>query len=485
MHPTFYPYVIYFTTLIVGQDYTAVILISIISAIVTFFILYRLLMMLTGNFLVTFITLIFFTLSVGLIISSNRILKESFLVMMLITTIYFYVKGVKFNNNKSLVAASIFGGLSALTADHAIFLFPVFVLTYIFFKNKKLNIKYVILPIIITGLVFGSWMFIKTYQYATNEYYPAGLEGAPVSTKDFGVMQVLDTVAFDDYDPNHFRGISLRARHYAFQLGYMFNMFPFSIPQGLNFTSMEYLLFPRHIAYMAIIYLPLALIAIFGFFTVIKEFIKKKKIYNNVNLYILFLFLIFIFPVIYSHASPRYIFTAYLFLFYFISFGFITLFRKRLMLIRSKIVPITIILLLILIPFWYFYNDNFVLFNKKFVYAQNTGEFINNNLEKEGAIMAQSGYGAKLNYLTDNRVLGLPPRSKDLLPLIDYYNVSYVVYGKYYTWDWYYYNLEAVEFIRNHPEKFELIAEIPELIIRYGNRTTDRIYIYKVINEEN
>jgi len=483
IHPPFYPYLIHFVTLFVGYDYIAAILISLISAGMLFFLVYKLFMMLADNFLITFTVLILLTLSVDFVIASNTVLRESFVVTLLLSTLYFYVKGIKFGNKSSMIVAGVLGFLSAFTTDHALLLLPAFVVTYIFFRNKKTSIAISLLPIILTSLFIGSWTLIKFYQYSTNEYYPSGLEGAPVSTKNLGIAAILNTHYFKDYEPNLPSGFT-RIRDYAYRLGYMFNIVPFSIPRGLDFTSIEYLLLPKHIVYMIILYLPFALTALFGFLIILRDFIKRKNIHNNFNLYIIALFLIFISLITRRDSSPRYIYTAYIFLFYFIGYGLFTLLKKVKKIRRLKsynnLILIAVILLLLLTPFWYYNNPNFVLLTKKFVAVSKTADFINKNIASEDAIMAQAGYGETLSYQIGSRILGLPPKSENLLKMINYYNVSYVLYGKIYTFDRYHYAKDSVDFIRDHPERFKLIAAINE---DYGNlrRTNkDEIYIYKV-----
>ena len=139
-------------------------------------------------------------------------------------------------------------------------------------------------------------------------------------------------------------------------------------------------------------------------------------------------------------------------------------------------------------PFWYYFNPHLALFNKKVVSAQNTADFVNNNLNKEDAIMAQPGYATKLIYLTGRRTVGLYPNPEKLKELIDFYDIDYIVFGRYYT-DVFKYVPRAVDYIRNNPDKFELIATIPEDYSSFydeGNLArTDEVYIYKVKNAIN
>lgn len=451
-------------------------------------------MMLTDNFNITFIILVFYTLSVGFIHSAKVPSKDLFLVMLIMLSIYYYIKAVKFDNKKSLIVASIFGAILALSSDHIVFLFPAFVLSYIFFNFRKINlkkfkfpnIKYALLPLIIISIFYGSWNAVKFYEYSANKYYPNGVEGAPLSTKDFGLLHLINPYYFEDWEDAYIQSGAISViKRVIFQMGYMFDLEPFSIPPGLNLTTMKFLLGPEHIVYMFLIYFPLALLALLGFLSIIKDFIRTKKIYENANLYMTGLFFVFLIPLTQQILSPRYIFTSYIFLFYFISYGiFILLMKRRITKAYAKIIPMMAMLLLLLIPFWYYNNGHFILFNKKVVAAQKTANFINSNLDKEDAIMAQQGYNIKLIYLTGHRMVGLYPKPEKLLDVIYYYDIKYVIFGRVYTSYFGLFSTDSVEFIRNKPDKFELVATIPEdysdFYVEGDPKRTDEVYVYKV-----
>lgn len=496
-HPPMYPYTIHFLTLLVGKDYLAAILLSLISACITFFIIYRLFNFFTDNFYINFIALLFFTLSVQFIDAGKLPLRESFTVMLTVLALYFYLKGVKLNNKKSIAAASVSGVVLALTTDHVIFLFPAFVLSYIFFNHKKINLRnfefpnlgLAVLPIILPLIVYGAWIGIKTYQYSTNDYYPAGLEGTPIRTKGFGPIALVSPYYFKDYEPSALiqENIVSRLKNVAFNLGYMFNIEPFSIPKGLNFTTMKFLLLKAHIAYMFFIYLPIAIITAYGFFLIFKNFIKTGKIHNNTNLYVVALFLVFLTPILQKITSPRFLYASYIFLYYVIGYSFVALSKKIKLVEKNtkRLSALFVLFLVLLIPYWYYNNPNFVLFSDKVVGAQNTGGFIRENINKEDAIMAQPGYSYKLLYQTGNRFVGMPSNPQDLMIFIKYYNIKYVVFGRYFTWDNYYYSKDSVEFIRKNPSIFKLVAAIKEddspFFPELDKARTDEIYIYKVV----
>ena len=493
-HGPFYPYIIHFATLLFREDYIASIIISLISACITFFVLYRLIMLLSGNFYIAYSALFFFTLSDELIIAANAPLKESFTIMLIVSSLYFFIKGVKYYDKKSILVSSVTGSMLALSVDHAVFLLPAFALSYVFFNREKIglwkfhfpNLKYAAIPFAITLLMYASWLGARAHNYSRDESYPAGLEGTPLFAKDFGIVELLNPVYFKDYEPNLPYGFNTKIRHYAFGLGYMFNIEPFDIPRGLNLMTMNYLLFPRHVVYMIFIYLPLALLAIYALLHALKEFVNTGKIYQNGNIYLLLVSLIFLFPLTQKVSSPRYIYAAYLLLYYFIGLGVFMLLKRMKKLNFYKIaLPLSIILLFILVPFWHLENKHLAVFAKKNVETANTAEFVNKNIGKDKAIMAQPGYVYDLIYLTQNRVLGLPPFSKDLPHFIEYYNVDYVVFGRYYTSSKYFYSKDSIEYIKNNPQKFRLVRTIKEDYSKFfspqDSAATDEVYIYKVI----
>ena len=207
LHPPLFPYAIHFFTLIFGLDYIAGIFISILSAAITFFVIYKFFMMLTNNFNITFFILLFYTLSEQFIRLSRLIFRDSMQVMLIFLSLYYFVRIVKFNEKKSVILASLFAGLLAVTSDHVVFIFPAFVLSYLLLNSKQINIKklifpnlkYAALPFLFALVIYGSWTGIKYYQYSNSEYYPNGYLGAPLSTDDLGLMQAINSRFFDEY----------------------------------------------------------------------------------------------------------------------------------------------------------------------------------------------------------------------------------------------------------------------------------------------
>ena len=493
LHPPFYPYLISLLSPFFSEKYIAAIAISFVSAIITFFILYKFLMMVTKNFYITFFTLLFFTLSNGFIFAAKNPLRESFVVMLFFAALYFYVKGVKFNDKKPIIYASILGGITALTTDFVVFLLPAFALSYIIFNNKKIeprklnfpNFYLALAPIAITLLAYGSWNTIKYHQYSTHEYYANGYTGMPLKTNDLSLLKTISPQLFEDYKgPVIDSGIASTLKRFAFNLGYMLNMEPFSVPRGLNFSTMEFLLKPHHIVYMLLIYLPLALIALYGFLLALTKFFKTREIHHNVDLYMLGLFIIFAFPITQKFVNPRYLYTAYIPLFYFIGLGIHSMAKKRDILRNNWITVLAVVLLLLIIPFWH-YNYKYLTFSVKPKFQnQNTGDWAKNNIPRDAVVMAQAGYPIELIYFTGNRVIGLYHNPEELPKIINLYNVSYIVVGKRYT-DYYHITEDSVKYVRNNLNKFKLVATIKEdysdFFAESNPARYDEVYVYKVI----
>ncbi|GEM_PF-3433456 len=494
-HPPVYPYLLHFFNLILSKDYIAGIFMSLLFASLTFYVLYRFLMLITADFSLSFTLLLLFSLSVELIDSSHRATRESLMILLLFSSIYFYIKSVRLKSSSSMVLASLSGAMTALTTDHVIFLFPAFGLSYLFFNKEKLRFKnfrfpglmIALVPVLITLLAYGSWLGARAYVYSGNEFYPAGLEGTPVRVNNFGLFELINPTYFGDYEENV--GVQhdfvSRLKNYAYNLGYMLNIEPFSIPRGLNFSTASYLLLPKHVLYMIVVYFPLAIIAVYGFFSIVKDSIKKRKLHTNAALFSIALLLIFMFPITQRVTSPRYLYPAYPFLFFVISYGVIKIGKLGFIQKNENRIPhIIVFLLLILIPAWLINNHNFVLFNEKVVVANKTADFIIKKIPPGDSIMAQPGYGAAITYLTDNKVIGLPPKPDSMLFFIKHYNIKYAVFGRFFTYENYHYSVESVDFIKKNPDKFQLIASIKEdygnLFSEKDNTRTDEVYIYRV-----
>ena len=495
LHPPMFPYAIHFLNSFIDKDYMAAIAVSLISSIATFFLLYKFFMMITGNFPVTYFVLVFYTLSVAFVSAARAALKESFIVMLIIATLYFYVAGLKYERKRYFLLSALSGAILGFAADHVIFVLPALVVSYLIFNRWGINlrllkfkaIKYAVFPILVTFISYSGWLLIKFLEYSGAIYFPNGVEGTPVSTESLTLLKVITPTQFEDFNaPFVATGALSLVKRLIFHFGYMFNMEPFSIPRGINLSTANFLFYPYHLIYMVMIYLPLSLVALYGFVKAFASIIKGRKIQNNFNLYITILFFIFLVPLTKPFASPRFIYTSYIFLFYFLSYGLYLLFsRKKSRISPNKVILLTAVILLLIIPYWYYKNPYPVYSIRAHIASEKTGDFINQNLEKDAMIIAQPGYGVKVMYLTKRKTIGLHPDPDKFIEHINFYDADYVVFGKKYTLDFYHYSLDTINYIENNPSKFKLIADISEdysqFYVEGDPARNDRVYIYKIL----
>tara|TARA_Y100000310_G_scaffold202413_1_gene202569 strand:+ start:5460 stop:7136 length:1677 start_codon:yes stop_codon:yes gene_type:complete len=494
LHPPLYPYLIHTLNLIIPQEHLASITLSFLSAILLFFTLYKFFMLITKNFNITFIILIFVTLSIPFIQMANSPLRESFLLLLMFSSLYYFIRGIKFGEKFAILLSALFGIMLAFTSDHVVFLIPAIGITYIFLNKEKIEllkfklpnlIPLIILIILITGS-YGVWSYIKFNQYSKTNNYPNGYEGVPVNTEDLGILQTISPQNFNDYGGTFIKSgpISI-IKKLAFNFGYMYNIEPIPIPLGLNFTTIKFLLKPKHVAFMIIFYLPLAILSILTIGLVFFNFLKNKNIHNNINIYFISLFLLYLFPITQKFSSPRYIFTAYIFLFYFVSLGINKLISKLTQLeLRKTIFPIISLILLLLIPIWHNSNPNLIFNSEVITGASNTANFIKTNISNDAGFMVQPGYNAKLIYLTGNRMVGLHHDPKRLLPLIEQFEIEYLIFGRHFTWEVAQLSKNSVEFILSRSDLFEHVATIQEdyseFFTEEDSARFDEVYIYKI-----
>ena len=135
-HPPFYPYLIHFFSYFF-EDHIAGLLISLISAVVTFFVIWKLVILLSGSRYAALVTLLLFSLSSIYINMSTIILKESFSIMLTLLSIYFFLVFLKKGGNINVALSAIFGALLGITTDLVVPLVPAFIAAFIIFGSKK------------------------------------------------------------------------------------------------------------------------------------------------------------------------------------------------------------------------------------------------------------------------------------------------------------------------------------------------------------
>jgi len=486
MHQPLYPYTIYFLSFLF-EDYLAGIAVSLISSAITFFIIYKLTMLLSNSRNVVLGTLILFSVSQIYIHRAGSIIKEPFAVMIILAAIYYYLKFLKEGNNKYWVYSAIFGFITGLTTDHALLLILSLITVYFIFRNKlilknKTKIWYAAIPLIVVIISYSSWIFTRAYVYITNDFYPASFDGTIVNTSVWGLRQLLSSQYFNEISVYIPFGWSFNPLHYIYTVLFMFNLILIPWPSGLTFSNIANLLSPNQFIVL-VVYGILVLSAIYGFYRIIKSAWVKKSYKENGMLLCVVLFLIFLSPLAQKFTSTRWTITAIIFLYILTSFGLIEIAKKlKILKVYKWFLTAVVLALLIYLPFYYASNPYFILNKEKLVEVPKTAGLI--NLLPEDGVMAQVGYTQELNYLTNKRVMALPI-NPDYMFLIDRYNISYLIYGEFYMMPLeegdkdIVFNYETIKYIRNHPEKFRLLKVIEESYPTLEKK--DHIYIYEVI----
>lgn len=476
-----YPYLLHFVSFFF-EDHTAGIFISFVSSIFIFFIIYKLVGMLTNNRYVTFGTLVLYSLSDFYVRIAVNVLKESFAVMLTLFAIYFYIKFIKFGKSKELVYSSVFAAMLGLTTDHSILLIPSFIVIFLMFGSRN-KILHAAIPLASVIVSYSIWLLVRIYVFAHYEYYPAAVDGNIVKTTNWGVQQVLSPNFFPEVSPIHPFGMSFDPLHYAKQILNMLKLAIIPWLRGLSINNPG-LIFSSHYLLQVIVYAFLAIAATFGTYKIIEQTSVKRLFRENGMLLIFILFAIFLIPSMQLFVIYRYTITAVIFLFVIVNYGIFNLANKFKALNLYRIGICTIItLLLVFLPFYYVNNSHFLFSKKKVVEAMKTSELLN-ELPKNG-IMAKNGYPPELSYLTKKRVVALPLREEDMY-LINMFNISYIVFGDFYedslfksegnkTLNYY-----IKKYIREHPKEFRLLQIVKEDYISIINQT-DNVYVYETV----
>lgn len=482
LHGPIYPYIIHFFSY-VFQDYIGAIIFSLLCSTAVFFVLYKLIMLLTKNYSLAMGTLFLFSLSAENIFFSNYIQKEEFMLMLFLTSIYFYVKGLM-SSNKYFYFAAFFGAITALTTDYVVFVLASFVAAYFIFRNEKTKLRNAALPFVITIIFYSFILLTRIYVYTHNYYYSTGVDGVIEKVSDFGIRQIFAPAFFPETMNIVFSKSSITVNA-IFIFGYMFNIVPFKFPDALDRNTIS-TLFSNNLAIFLtsvklLAYLLLFLMFLFGLYNLFKE-LKSRKMKNNANLFFFLIFIVFLFPVTQRITTIRMILMATIPLYYFIALGFAKIkFSGNI----KTYLSVLFALALLISPFYWIYgSNNFVLALDKSIEASNTAVFLN-SLPKDG-IMSQVGYSPELNYQTGKRIISMPSGPENLNVIIKDFKISYVLYGERY-WEKFsdnnqvrVFNYDVIKYIKEHPDKFKLINIISEKNDKLNY--SDTIYVYEVEN---
>ncbi|MCK4669653.1 MAG: hypothetical protein KAT43_00510 [Nanoarchaeota archaeon] len=481
-HGPIFPYAIKFFNLFV-EDHIAGFFVAFTSSLIIFLFIILLFRLFNKDWNWIFYSLLIYSLSVFNITLSHAVLKETFFMVLALASIYFYLRAIKISS-RNLWLASLFGILTSMISDHVIFIIAILVLTFIIFAFKQKitvgqKIK-LIVPIVLTIISYTAWLFVRIYVYTHHTFHPSGGDGLFEYVRNFGWKQIIAPFSFPETLNFHSIGLNLHIEESISALAYVIDIFPFSIPLALRADTVHILLQTKYLLFIFLIYFPLVILIAIPILYSLYILLKKKTIFDNVNLYFILFLLIAIFPV-FNLAATRYGVLAIVPISYFFatSVSFILKIFPRL----EKIIPIIILIVLLISTTLYVSNNPILFFEQeKLVETQSVADFI--ETLPDGAVMAQMGYSLELAYLLDQPAYALPFDTNRLEILIQMFDIKYLVYGQKY-WapvsegetEWVL-NYETIKHIQAHPERFKLLKIIKEY--DPDNKIVDELYVYSL-----
>jgi len=452
-HPPMYAYIIGIFNFFINNDYIAGILVSFFFFLVSFIVLVKLFFLLKKSIYWVCVFMLFFTFNLRLFFFSTLIMRELMVFALFWLTIFFFIKGLK-KSDFNFIYSGIFGAMLVLTSDLAVTILPIFILTFLFFYNKK-KIVPALFSFLSALTAYLFWLLLKLKVYLGNIYYPI-MDGFIENVNNFNIFQLYSPALFplvSSFASYHSSPtITLFLKHIRYFFTVLLNLIPpFNIPMisPSLFGLKEYLL-------LIFIYIP---IIFFISLTIIKTIInlKKFKIYNNASLYFILLSIILLLPIMEIGSVPRHSIQVIAVLIFFITEGIFIFLNKLKLLKIMKYLPLVIILLLFLLPFWIINNPYPITSLKSETIGSDAADYIN-ILDGDG-VMALN---VPIAYLTDKREIPLYPNPEKLNFFIELYNITYIVFNFNEDDPYLQFHKRTFDYIFEHPEKYKLLKTIEE-----------------------
>ncbi|MEM4259847.1 MAG: hypothetical protein QXG00_01275 [Candidatus Woesearchaeota archaeon] len=496
-HGPIFPYTIHLMNLITQNDLLAGLLVSLVSAIITFFLLIKFWRLIGKDDRWICWFMLFFTLSETFVKLATIIYYESlyFLIFIsVLTSLIAYLKSqknnkIKYKNFYLLLLSSLLGFIFAFSTDKVIFLIPIMLLMIIFYSSNRKNIVQYI-PVAVTCIGYALVLIIRLSSFLHHDYIPIGVDGLVEDVRQFGIGQLISPFSFSEGQKFATFRISIDPIQMAAAFGYSINIVPFNIPTVLDRSDFTQLINLRNILLVIIIYIPIMLFILYGF-------IKNLKRNHFITLFAIITSFVFLTGL----ASNRHLIFFLIPLFYFFAEG-VTAFidnkfqknnsqyslkhqnninyknntkkfdifgnsnKEKILLIAISVLLVT----LFLIP-----KHSFSLTREKVVQGYSVAEYINSIQEEK--VFVQTGYSIEQAYLLNKKVYGLVADTNKMLKYIDYFGIDYIVIG---SKKWTHIDEPSINYIKSHPEKFKLIKTINETYP--FPETPDTFYIFSVEN---
>jgi len=460
VHPPLFPYLIRFFSLF-SPDHIAGMAVSLLFAVVSFAAMVRLFKTLGKGAFRTTIALSVLALSSLHIPTSRVIYKDSMFLGLFLLSLALYVEGLVRARTGYLLLAGISGCACCLTSDLGVYLLPCFVIGHAVLRKEKTSVGSVITPFLIAFLPYCAWLLVRLAVYRLGEYYPAGVDGT--------IEYVRALTPGRLFTPRYFPATA--------------TMFDFSPRLNiLSFHGNVYPLSPLFGLPLAAHLIVYALVAYAAVASVVRA-VGRRKIRGDASLFFSILLVLFAFPVIFR-PEPRFVIPILLPMGYLLAEGVFLLAGR---LPRGDRIVQWIALAVVVCALagaanYVAHNTHLIFTLRKEVEGEKTARYLE-GLPGDG-VMAQVGYPPELAYLTDKRVVSLPPSPEKLDEFIRRYAIEYLLYGQHY-WGkiseanapniWCY---KTIRHIRENPERYPLLKVIDEEYAAV--RWPDRVFVHSV-----
>lgn len=493
-HPVFYPYTIRFLSLFF-KDHIAAIAVSFFSSIVLFFVIYRLLKFLGLKRSLVYVALLYMAFNDVLLSFAKIPFRYELFAALFFLCFYLYLKGITSLKTGYLLLSALFGGLTFMVSDMMPFvLLPALLGAFFVFnfnRHDKFTVQFrKILPIVLIVAIYITCVLLpKFIIYSTHTYYAGGVEGRIEKVSDFGLKQLIHPVYF----PNVYEIWGKSQLTPDLKLGHILNRV-FSVIQLRKYDDAFY----NWILFLLIL---IPIVVLFYKLLFRERLFSKKKFIDTeplqkhkVDLYLAFVTLGILYPVIYSGFLSRNAIAAIPFLAYFLSQGAGGVFSFR-KFKNPKVLQISkvlaVIAILVMTGAIMKKNRNFIFTLGRVEASSQAGTFLN-GLPKDG-VLSEGLIGDALVYNCNKRVVILP-RSPDAAKAIeqtelsiDVFDLNYAVISELWKIEVDSLAYPTAEYIKNTPERFKLIKVLHENydsgISSNAMVKEDTFYIYEIIKD--
>ena len=464
-HPPLYPYLIRFMQ-ILFPDFIAGIGVSLVVSVLSFFLLNRLFRILGKPPYWRLAALIIFTFSFIHINFSHRILREATIFCLFLAGLTFAFEYLLGGARRRAVLSGLAGvALVGTSHEHGLSFIIIVGIGWLLFRKR--DIRGLLAMTAPPLLLWVGWLAVRIHQIMSYAYLPIGPDGIIQATRELKLWQM--------FNPGWYPTVS-----------YTLDLPGWSVNAGLRLSIIR-------IQLLGLLYFAYALnawwIAFPGFILCLGKCLlphKKNSTSPGPERYFFLIILIITLLPVFLTNQTRYSMISLIPIFYFLTEGFWQFAGiMKLEPLLKKVFPVVVLVAsLPTAVHWMKKYPYICLATKLEVENHRTAETLS-RLDS-GGVMAQYGTPPELAYLTDRRVVGMPPVPKELGRILNIFNIRYLVFG-----DSYWKAVETsqsvvcmdtINYIVANPQKFRLVTTVEEKY-RSQNRL-DTVWIYQVLSPQ-